>query len=275
MSLALLVLCGPPFAASSSVSTGMPSQTPITALSTLDDMATPGPGSFSPNFAAGSGTGGYAAVPTSTSRGRGDSLTSSSMAGAGGGEGRAVGDVTRALMQVLAVMLPDEEVAGAVPASSGPRAYELLQGLLRDIYVRCRGCLLHLMDRLWVFVYPSIHPIDPRLLCFVYIRQGVDLEKQLLACLKELSRVFNDVKMLEQYQVEALKAATGQGGGGSWEFGRMCDGSQARVVIPMLITWPYACKQATGTTMTVGSGCGWTRGASRPWRSDSARCSGI
>lgn len=52
------------------------------------------------------------------------------------------------------------------------------------------------------------HPIDPRTL------QGVDLEKQLLACLKELSRAFNDAVLLELYQAEALQAATGQGGGG-------------------------------------------------------------
>ena len=52
------------------------------------------------------------------------------------------------------------------------------------------------------------HPIDPR------TRQGVDLEKQLLACLKELSRAFNDGALLELYQAEALKAASGQGGGG-------------------------------------------------------------
>ncbi len=57
--------------------------------------------------------------------------------------------------------------------------------------------------------------------------QGVELEKQLLACLKELSRVFNISAVLDQYQAETFRilaaaAAAADGGGeeGGWVSGR-------------------------------------------------------
>lgn len=68
-------------------------------------------------------------------------------------------------------MLPVEGEAGADADADGGghRMHDLLQGLLRDIY-------------------------------------GIELEKQLLACLKELSRLFNDSVVLDQYQAATLKA---------------------------------------------------------------------
>lgn len=147
MALTLLVFLGPPSAT--------PSQTALTTASSSahdDNIAFPGPGSFSPNFAAGSGPGGFAALPSaSVLRGRSESLTSSSTTG--GGERRAVGDVTRALLQVLAVMQQPE--AGAV--SSGARAYELLQLLLQDIHVGAKPSV----DRPWNALRSSNRPTYP------------------------------------------------------------------------------------------------------------------
>lgn len=105
-------------------------------------------------------------------------------------------------------MLPREGEQDA--EGGGRRAHDLLQGLLREIYVRARINFV-CGDRGAPFA-PSCSKSLPPTHTHTHFNQGIELEKQLLACLKELSRLFNDSSVLEQYQVAALKAAAGQTG---------------------------------------------------------------